>query len=98
MRWTRRNCGGLKVQLLGPLSRVLLGTGGAGMIAAAVIGWPVASNPGQALLVVAGMALLLAGIFGVRRTLDGIADQLFHEAAGDFLAAVAKSVADAVDL
>jgi hypothetical protein len=88
----------LKVQLVGPLPRILLGTAGAMMIASAAAGWPVDSNAGQALLFFGGVILVLFALLGVRRTLDAIADQFFHEATGDFIASVAKSVADAVDV
>lgn len=87
----------LKVQVLPVLPRALLAVAGVAMIVAAVNGLPPESNAGQAFVGIGGGFLTLFAIFGVRRTLSGILDNLSADAAGEIIGSVVGSIADAVD-
>ncbi len=87
----------LKVQVLPVLPRASLAVAGVALIIAAVNGFPSESNAGQAVMVIGGGLLTLFALFGVRRTVSGILDNLSADAAGEFLGAAIKSIANAVD-
>jgi peptidoglycan/LPS O-acetylase OafA/YrhL len=88
---------GLKVQVMPVLPRALLAVAGVAMIVAAVNGLPPESNAGQGFLAIGGIFLTLFAMFGVRRTLSGILDNLSADAAGNFIGVVIESIGDAVD-
>jgi hypothetical protein len=88
----------LKVQVLPFLPRALIAVAGSAMIVAAVNGFPPSSNAGQACVGIGGGFVILFAIFGIRRTLSGILDNLSPDVAGQILGGVIEAVVDKVDL
>jgi hypothetical protein len=92
----------LKVQTIPLPVRLLAGILAIAMIIAGACGWPGDSSSTQALMVAAGILLLLFSLFGVRRTFESILDNLSSEAAvelaGSVLEGIASAIGDAIDL
>lgn len=86
----------VKVQVV-PLSvRLIVAIVALSMIIAGACGWPSDANSAQALLVVGGILLLLFSIFGVRRTIESILDNLSSQASVEFAGAVLEGIASAI--
>ncbi|MES2476318.1 MAG: hypothetical protein V4640_11090 [Verrucomicrobiota bacterium] len=60
----------LRVQVMPPLLRILLGIVGLGLLLACGFAWPSESNATQSLEAVLGVLFILFGAFGIRRTLS----------------------------
>lgn len=95
---TKEEILGLKIQILPSTVRILLATGGILLITAALIAWPSDSNPVQGLEFLSGFFLLLFGIFGIRRTLSGIADQMSNKAFEVLVEGILEAVGNSIDL
>lgn len=86
----------VKVQIV-PLSvRMIVAVIAHAMIISGACGWPSDANSVQALMVVGGILLLLFSIFGVRRTMESILDNLSSQASVEFAGAVLEGIASAV--
>ena len=89
---------GLRIQIVPATARILLATGGILLITAALISWPSDSNVIQGLEFLAGIFLLLFGIFGIRRTLSELADQMSYKAFELLLEGILSAIGNATDL
>ena len=88
----------LKIQIVPATARILLATGGILLITAALIAWPSDSNVIQGLEFLAGIFLLLFGIFGIRRTLSELADHMSYKAFELLLEGILSALGNATDL
>jgi len=87
----------LKVQVMPALPRIILGVLGVTAGISAAWGWPSDSNMVQGCLGAFGILSTLFGIFGVRKTIGGIADAIATEGVTDLVGSILGSIADAVD-
>lgn len=83
----------LKIQTLPDTLRGLLMIGGVVMIILAGAGWPFPNH--QVLLGLGGVASLICGIFGIRRSLETVLDSA--EGAGTLLEGILSVIGSAVD-
>ena len=86
----------VKIQMVPGGLRLTVLIAGIAMILAGLIGWPVASNPAQALLGVGGVVLVIFAIVGVRRSLGKLFDAVSNDGAGALIEIVLAAIGDAV--
>ncbi len=84
----------LKLQLVPAPLRLLLGITGTTAVICGATGWPWDAEAVRAAEIIAGILLIVFGIYGIRRTLSRIADGMSHE----LLEAVIDRITDSIDL
>jgi hypothetical protein len=87
----------LRVQTMPLWLRIALVLLGAGLISAAWLGWPVASNIGEGVEAIGGIFAVLFGAFGVRRTVEQVVDSFSADLAEIILEAVIEAISN-IDL
>lgn len=87
----------LKVQIVPAWIRIIMGISGLLLIGISLLGSWIESTTIQVISAVVGTLITLFGIFGVKRILSGIIDQLAPELALEVFDKVAESISDAVD-
>lgn len=95
---TKKEIRDLRIQIVPATARILMATGGIALIAAALTAWPSDSNVVQGLEFLAGLFLLLFGIFGIQRTLSSLADQMSTEAFELLLEGIFRAMGNTIDL
>ncbi|MCW1886384.1 hypothetical protein OKA04_16725 [Luteolibacter flavescens] len=87
----------LKVQMLHPLTRFLLGTIGIALIAGGGTGMVLDMSVAYAGMFGAGILLLVFSVYGVRRTLSDVLDHVVAESAFALVESIVDSIGSAVD-
>jgi len=95
---TRKEILNLKIQIVPAAVRILLAIGGILLISVSFAAWPSESNAIQGLEFLSGLLLLLFGIFGIRRTLSGMADQMSYEAFDLLVEGIFSAIGNTIDL
>lgn len=84
----------LKVQVLPAFARIAMGAAAVLLFVSACAGWPSEEEWVRMIEAIAGVFLVFFSLFGVRRTLSGLADRL----STDILHSIVDSVVDAIDV
>jgi len=95
---TKKEVLDLRIQIVPAIPRILMIVGGISLIAAALAAWPSDSNVVQGLEFLAGLFLLLFGIFGIRRTLSEVADQMSNQGFELLVEGILSAIENATDL
>lgn len=89
---------GLKIQTMPGAIRAILMAIGIALVIAGALEWPSPSGAIQAIEVIGGILLLTCGIFGIKRTLTELADQMSFQAFEALLDGIFSAIGDSIDL
>jgi hypothetical protein len=100
---TREELLAVRVQTWPVQLRLLMFLAGAGLLVAAVMGWPLEGGIARFFEGASGVLLMLFGVFGVKKTLGNLVDGLGNaidvsDLIGGVLEAVGEAVGSIVDL
>jgi len=84
----------LRVQILPALPRLLMVGAGIALVICAWLSWPSDSNTMRFIEGFCGLLLFLFGIFGIRRTVEGIVESVGH----GILDSIIDGISGAIDL
>ncbi len=88
----------LRVQIIPTAPRLIMALAAISLFTAAAFSWPFTSNSSAAVEVLIGVFLLLFAIFGIRRTLSNLADQMPFEAFELLVESILKAIGHSIDL
>lgn len=88
----------LKIQILPAAPRIAFALAGGLLLTAAVFAWPAGSEPVRVIEGMAGLFLLLFGVFGIRRTLSGLENQMSFEIFEALVEGILSAIGNSIDL